>query len=136
VPLLIKLTPGEKIVVNGVVIENGGEHAVLRVLNQAHLLRARDILTFDEATTPARRVYYALQCLYLFPDNQKEYLESAQAYISEFLEAVPSSRGLVDEITECLSQGEMYQMLKAAKKLVEYERRILENVASHQVQSL
>jgi len=129
VPLLIKLAPGEKIVINGVVIENGGEHAVLRILNQANLLRARDILTFEEAVTPAKRVYYALQGLYLFPDNQKEYLDSAQTYISDFVAAAPSSRSLIDEITGHMNRGELYQMLKTAKKLVEYERRILDNVA-------
>ena len=129
-PLLIKLAPGEKIVLNGVVVENGGDHTTLRILNQAHVLRARDILTFEEASSPARRVYYALQCLYLFPDNQQQYLESARTFMDDFFKAVPSSAPLISEINNHLSRNDSYQMLKVAKKLVEYERRILDNVAS------
>jgi flagellar protein FlbT len=130
VPLLIKLAPGEKIVINGVVVENGGDHTTLRILNQAHVLRAKDILTFEEASSPARRVYYALQCLYLFPENQEPYLTSARQFIDDFVKAVPSSEPLINEIVDHLKRNDSYQMLKVAKKLVEYERRILDNVAS------
>jgi flagellar protein FlbT len=130
VPLLIKLAPGEKIVINGVVVENGGDHTTLRILNQAHVLRAKDILTFDEANSPAKRVYYALQCLYLFPDHQEQYLDSARQFIDDFAKAVPSSGPLITEIIDHLKRSDSYQMLKVAKKLVEYERRILDNVPS------
>ncbi|MEI6987668.1 MAG: flagellar biosynthesis repressor FlbT [Rhodospirillaceae bacterium] len=130
-PLLIKLSPGEKIVINGVVIENGGDHATLRILNQAHVLRAKDILTFEEVDSPAKRIYYALQCLYLFPENRTLYLESALGYIDEFVKAAPSSAPLILNITEHLEREGSYQMLKVAKKLVEYERRIMENAPAN-----
>lgn len=129
-PLLIKLAPGEKIVINGVVVENGGDHTTLRILNQAHVLRAKDIVTFEEANSPARRIYYALQCLYLFQDNHAQHLEQARAYMNEFVAAVPSSAPLVEEIIKHLTQNNSYQMLKVAKKLVEYEKRILDNVSA------
>jgi len=130
VPLLIKLAPEEKIVINGVVVENGGDHTTLRILNQAHILRAKDILTFDEATSPAKRIYYFLQCLYLFPDNQQQDLESARTLMDDFLTAVPSSGPLISEIVDHLSRNNSYQMLKVAKRLMEYERRILNNVSA------
>jgi flagellar protein FlbT len=127
---LIKLAPGEKIVINGIVVENGGDHTTLRILNQAHILRAKDILTFDEASSPARRIYYFLQCLYLFPDNQQQYLESARTLMDDFVAAAPSSTALINEIVDHLERSDSYQMLKVAKKLMEYERRILSNVSS------
>ena len=129
-PLLIKLAPGEKIVINGVVVENGGDHTTLRILNQANVLRGKDILTFDEANTPARRIYYALQCVYLFPNDQEQYLDSARAFLDDFVKAVPSSGPLINDIANHLNRNDPYQMLKVAKKLVEYEKRILDNVAS------
>ena len=132
-PLLIKLAPGEKIVINGVVVENGGDHTTLRILNQANVLRAKDILTFDEANSPAKRIYYALQCLYLFPNSQEQYLQSAHSFMNDFIRAAPSSNILIGEIIDHLQKSDPYQMLKVAKKLVEYERRILENVASEPV---
>ncbi|MEI8395104.1 MAG: flagellar biosynthesis repressor FlbT [Rhodospirillaceae bacterium] len=135
-PLLIKLAPGEKIVINGVVVENGGDHTTLRILNQAQVLRAKDILTFEEANTPAKRIYYALQCLYLFPDNRQQYLETSRNFMDDFIKAAPSSGPLVADIANHLTRGDSYQMLKVAKKLVEYERRILDNVASSQVEPI
>ena len=132
-PLLIKLAPGEKIVINGVVVENGGDHATLRILNQAHVLRGKDILTFEEATSPAKRIYYALQCCYLFPDGQGTHLEQARGYMEDFVAAAPSSGALVGEIIEHLRRNDSYQMLKVARKLVEYERRILDHVATSPV---
>jgi len=129
VPLVIKLAPAEKIVINGVVIENGGNHSILRVLNQANLLRAKDILTIEEADTPAKRIYFSLQCLYLFPDNGEEYLGRAKVLIGEFLVAAPSSEPLITTILESLRRGEFYQTLKQARQLVELETRILENAA-------
>ena len=132
-PLLIKLAPGEKIVINGVVVENGGDHTTLRILNQAHILRAKDILTFEEVDSPAKRIYYSLQCLYLFPDNQGPYLESAKAFMDDFVKAAPSSGPLIYEIADHLQRSDSYQMLKVAKKLVEYERKILEHAAAKPV---
>ncbi len=129
-PLLIKLAPGEKIVINGVVVENGGDHTTLRILNQANILRAKDILTYDEAASPARRIYYSLQCLYLFPDNQQQYLESARTFMDDFAQAVPSSSPMIAQIIEHLNRNDSYQMLKVAKKLMEYEKRIMDNVSS------
>jgi flagellar protein FlbT len=131
VPLLIKLAPGEKIVVNGVVVENGGDHTTLRILNQAHVLRAKDILTFEEANSPAKRIYYSLQCLYLFQDNHEQHLEAARTYLDDFVKAAPSSAPLVQDIIGFLTQGNSYQMLKVARKLVEYEKRILDNAAAN-----
>ena len=127
-PLLIKLAPGEKIVINGVAVENGGDHTTLRILNQANILRAKDILTFTEASTPAKRIYYALQCLYLFSDNQEQHLEHARTYLDDFVKAAPSSAPLICEIIDHLQRSDFYQMLKVAKKLVEYERKLLEHV--------
>ena len=128
-PLLIKLAPGEKIVINGVVVENGGDHTTLRILNQAHVLRAKDILTFAEANSPAKRIYYSLQCFYLFYEDREQHLATARAYMADFVQAAPSSAPLIDQIADHLTRNDSYQMLKVAKKLVEYEKRILENVS-------
>ena len=133
VPLLIKLAPGEKIVINGVAVENGGDHTTLRILNQAHILRAKDILTFEEVNTPAKRIYYALQCLYLFSENQELHLEAARNFLDDFAKAAPSSAPLICEIVDHLQRNDSYQMLKVAKKLVEYERKILDHAAPKQV---
>ena len=65
-PLKLSLAKGEKMVVNGAVIRNDGTDANIVFENQANILRHKDILTTEKATTPASRVYLALQCAYMF----------------------------------------------------------------------
>ncbi len=53
-PLTINLKPRERLIVNGVVIENSGQLAKILIHNNAALLREKDIITEEQATTPAR----------------------------------------------------------------------------------
>ncbi len=46
-PLTINLQPRERLIVNGVVIENSGQAAKVLIHNTAALLREKDILTED-----------------------------------------------------------------------------------------
>jgi len=60
--LIIKLRPYEELMINGVVVENGDRKARLRVKTDgAHILRLRDAMKPEEATTPLKRAYYIAQ---------------------------------------------------------------------------
>ena len=60
--LVLKLGPRERIMVNGVVLENGDRRARINILTpDAHVLRLRDAIHPTEATTPVRRVCYIAQ---------------------------------------------------------------------------
>ncbi len=60
--LVLKLAPGERVLVNGAVIENGDRRTRLTLLTPgAHVLRLRDAIHPSEATTPVRRVCYVAQ---------------------------------------------------------------------------
>ena len=60
--LVLKLGPRERIMINGVVMENGDRRARLNVLTpDANVLRLRDAIHPDEAKTPVRRVCYIAQ---------------------------------------------------------------------------
>ena len=70
VALVIHLKKDQQIVLNGAVIENtSGRSISLSVKNEAAILRSSDILAPEDAATPASRAYYALQCVYLFPER-------------------------------------------------------------------
>ncbi len=124
-PLKLSLRPNEKFIVNGVVVENIGDHANVLIHNQGQVLRSKDILTFEDADTPAKRAYYALQCLYLFPEKQDLYGDAARQFLEEFLAAAPDSATTVRDIAGELGEGKIYQALKSAKKLLDYERELL-----------
>ena len=120
-PLRIKLPRDEKILINGAVLENGGDSTTLVVHNKAEILRRKEILTEVEAVTPARRVYYALQCAYMFKENRADYLQKAADFLTDYLDAVPSSAEIIEEIQTQLSGEQYYKALKATNKLLKNE---------------
>lgn len=128
-PLKITLAPEEKIIVNGAVLANAGGHATLTVLNQAHILRGKDILTQDDAVSPATRIYYVLQCLYLFPDRAADYRKAADSFLADYAAAAPSGAAIIDTINGHLAAGAAYQALRAAKKLLVHEKEVLDHVS-------
>ncbi len=127
-PLIIELKPNEKLIINGAVIENIGPNTKLRVLNDCSLMRQKEILSDTDAVTPAARVYYALQCSYIFPEHKDQYLEAFNQCLWEYLEACPSAREIGVKIATALSNGQVYKALKAAKSLLDHERGILEHM--------
>ncbi|NKB48435.1 MAG: flagellar biosynthesis repressor FlbT [Alphaproteobacteria bacterium] len=127
-PLKLSLPRGEKLVVNGAVIKNDGPDVNLVFENQAHIMRQKDIMTMEEATSPGRRIYLALQCAYMFDDRRDEHLEDFEALIGEFREAAPSSEPIAEKIIKLAGDGDLYGALKECRKLIEYEGEILQHV--------
>lgn len=135
--LKVQIKSGQKLVINGAVLENASMRAVsLLVHNQVAILRQQDIMTHDEAITPATRVYYALQCLYLFPEDQPRHLALFKDFLTSFTDAVPSSRTTAEEVSVCVEEGAYFKALKVARKLIAREREILRNVEQRLVEEL
>lgn len=126
-PLKLTLGKGEKLIVNGAVVKNDGDSASLVFENQAHILRQKDILTAKDANTPASRVYLALQCAYLFPENRSDYIANFNQLLEDYLEAAPSAQSIADDIIERLDGDQLYSGLKACQKLIEHETGILQH---------
>ncbi len=72
-PLKIDFKSGDKMVINGAVVENVGPNTKLLVHNESAILREKEILSVADSTTPASRVYFSLQCSYIFPQKRDEY---------------------------------------------------------------
>jgi len=127
-PLAINLRPNERLIVNGVVIQNSASGAKLLIHNNAAVLREKDIITEEGASTPARRVYFAIQCKYLFPGKDATYLPLIHQFIEEFEAAAPSTVEITQEIRRHLEAGQLYPALKTAKQLIAREQEILNAV--------
>ncbi len=128
-PLKLSLTKGEKLIVNGAVIKNDGVDASLVFENQAHILRQKDILTNNDAKTPASRVYMALQCAYMFPNNADAHIADFHELAAEFGAAVPSALYLVERVIDQANREELYNALKSCRELIDYETEILTHAA-------
>jgi flagellar protein FlbT len=124
-PLAINLKPNERLIVNGVVIQNSATAAKLLIHNNAAVLREKEIVTEEGANTPALRIYFAIQCRYLFPAKEAAYLPLIHQFIEEFETAAPSTAELTREIRRHVEEGAFYQALKTAKQLIRREQEIL-----------
>jgi flagellar protein FlbT len=127
-PLKLSLPRGEKLVVNGAVIKNDGPDVNLVFENQAHILRQKDIMTLADATSPARRIYLALQCTYMFAERREEHMKDFQSLLSEYCEAAPSSSPITEKIKELTQDGNLYGALKTCRELIDHETEILQHV--------
>lgn len=135
--LKVQIKSGQKLVINGAVLENASTRVVsLLVHNQVSILRQQDIMTHDEAITPATRVYYALQCLYLFPEEKARHLALFKDFLTSFTDAVPSSCSVAEEVSACVEGESYFKALKVARKLIVREREILRNVEQRLVEEL
>ena len=124
--LKVELKPGERLIVGNCVITNSDQRTRLFIDGKAPILREKDILTPETADSPARRIYLAVQLMYIYEDVErirKDYFH----LINEIVTAAPSTIHLVDEINNEILTGSLYKALKAAKKLIQYEQELLTN---------
>ena len=127
--LKVELKPGERFILGDSVITNDDQRTRLFIEGTTPILREKDILRFDEADTPCKKIYLVVQMMYLAPDPSQHH-EMYFDLVNQVLEAAPSTRAYIDEINSKILTGEMYKALKATRKLIEYEGELLGNVSS------
>ncbi len=127
--LKVELKPHERLIIGNCVVTNSDQRTRLFIDGSAPILREKDILTADTANSPARRVYFAVQLMYLEDDISKlrgEYF----ALVNDIVTAAPSCIPIVDEINNDILTGSLYKALKAARRLIQYEQDLLSNAAA------
>lgn len=128
-PLTLRLEPRKKIIINGAVVENIGPATSIVVHNNANILKEKDILTEADANSPARRIYYAAQCLYLFEQGRDEYLELFNRLADEYLGAAPSAAPVIASVRSDIAAARFYAALRTCRKLLDHESERLEALA-------
>jgi flagellar protein FlbT len=129
VALKVELKPGEKLLVGNCIITNSDQRTRLFISGSAPILREKDILTSETAVTPAKRIYLAIQLMYI--DEDIEVAKDTYMQMSkDFVTAVPSSTPIVDQINNEILTGSLYKALKAAQRLIEYEQELLNHASA------
>ncbi|PWJ16146.1 flagellar biosynthesis repressor FlbT [Jannaschia seohaensis] len=126
--LMLKVPTGDRLSLNGAVIENVGRSARLRLLTPGtQLLRLRDAIDPREADTPVGRLCHALQMILVGEGDSEalrsETLAALQPLRHAFVEA--ADRACIDEIGAHLQEGRDYQALRALGRLRKREAAIL-----------
>lgn len=91
---------------------------------KARFLFGKQILPPEQADSPARRIYFALQCAYIGNDDERPRgLQSARALIAEFKCATTSAlaRQILDEALTAAESDDCYRALKLARRIIEHE---------------
>lgn len=128
--LKVELKPGERIILGDCVITNSDQRARLLIEGETPILREKDILTAETADTPAKRIYLAIQLMYTSKDA-RAYHEIYFKLVSDILKAAPSTWPLIESVNNHILAGEMYKALKEAKKLIAYERELVDQALHH-----
>jgi flagellar protein FlbT len=124
--LRIELKPGERILIGESVLVNHDQRASFLIEGNAPILRERDIMTPEQADTPAKRIYLAVQLMYTSRDPRAHH-DVYFALMRDIVQAAPSTWPYVESINNRILTGDLYKALKDAKNLVHYEQELLQN---------
>lgn len=132
--LRLKLKPNEKIIIGNTVIENGPKSASFLVHNKTTILREKDILTDETATTPAKRIYFAVQLMYMsgnLEDSRKLH-SNFFTLTKDFMTACPTEAAItmVSDIGDKILADDLYGALRICNKLISYEEEVMSGLPS------
>jgi len=126
--LKITLKPYERVIVGGAVVTNGKTKTNLVIENDVPILREKDIMKEQDADTPCRRIYFVIQLMYVDEKNMLEHHNMYWKLVQDVLKAAPSVLALVHQISEHILGNRYYRALKLARKLIDYEQEVVNNV--------
>lgn len=126
--LKISLKPHEHLIIDGAVISNGNSKSELIVENSVPILREKDILCEKDTDSPCKRIYFAIQLMYVDPNNLAEHHKTYWELIKDVSDAAPSRRIVLQEISNDVLNGRYYKALKLTRNLIAYEQEAIENV--------
>jgi flagellar protein FlbT len=130
--LKVELKPHERIIIGSCVITNTDQRARLLIEGEKiPILREKDILTPETADTPAKLIYLAVQLMYISPEpdaNHGTYFN----LLRDLVTSAPSMWPIIEGININILSGDLYQALKEARKLVAYEKKLLDHARAKQ----
>jgi flagellar biosynthesis repressor protein FlbT len=130
--LKVELKPHERIIIGNCVITNTDQRARLLIDGEKiPILREKDIMTPETADTPAKLIYLAVQLMYISPEPQVNH-GTYFNLLRDIVTAAPSMWPIIEGININILSGELYLALKEAKKLVAYEKNLLDHARNKQ----
>ncbi len=129
--LVLRLKPHEKVLVNGVILQNGEKAAKIRVRsNDVRILRTRDALEPEDANTPLKRIYYIAQLALAGEADQEE----AKQQLLQGLEAVSeifcgNAASKIDRAHQGALDKKFFVVMRSVKSLFKLEEELLMRAA-------
>ena len=125
--LVLELRQGETMIVNGAPIRFRTKTR-LELTAHARFLFGKQIMPPEEADSPARRIYYALQTAYIGADDERPRgLAAARELIAAFNSVTSSglAREILDRALAAAEADDCYQALKMTRRIMRHEDAVL-----------
>ena len=125
--LVLELRQGETMVINGAPIRFRSK-ARIELTAHARFLFGKQIMPPDEADSPARRLYFALQSAYIgTAEERPRGLAAARVLMEAFKGATTSAlaRDILDRALAAAEKDECYTALKLARRIIRHEDAVL-----------
>lgn len=129
--LQVRIKHGEKMIVNGAAIQFLSD-ANIRFTNKVRFIYGRQLMSPEEATNTARRIYFNVQVAYIGePDERAPAMAEARILIDLFRAATTSTmaRHLLDRILAAVKDDRFDHALRAAMRLVSHEDELTETLS-------
>ena len=121
--LHVRIVHGDKMIVNGAAL-HFLSNADLRIANKVRFIYGRQLMAPNDATTPARRIYFAVQNAYVGePQERLQASAEARLLIGMFREATLSdaARRMLDRVLALIEAAHFYQALKVVERIIRHE---------------
>jgi flagellar protein FlbT len=125
--LVLELRQGEVMIVNGAPIRFRTKTRI-ELTAKARFLFGKQIMPPDQADSPARRIYFALQAAYIGTDDERgPGLAAARALIGAFNAATTSAqaREMLNQALTAAEADDCYRALKLVRRVIRHEDVVL-----------
>ena len=125
--LVLELRPNEVMIVNGAPIRFRTKSRI-ELTAHARFLFGKQIMEPDQADSPARRIYFALQSAYIGVDEERTRgLDSARSLVDAFKAATSSAlaREILDRAIAAAEADDCYAALKLTRRIIRHEDSVL-----------
>jgi len=125
--LVLELRPGEAMIINGALVRFRTRSRIALVA-KARFMFGKQIMAPEQADTPARRIYFALQTAYVGDAEERTRgLATAHELIVEFKTATTSAlaREILDRAEAAAAGDNCYLALKLTRRIINHEDSVL-----------
>ena len=133
--LVIDLKPNEKVIIGSSTITNDKQRTRLRIEGNAPILREKDTMTPDEATTVSKKLYLTVQEMYLaHPEQAFDKYDDYFLHLRSIEDIAPQISNFLNDISMQILQGTYYKGLKLVNDLINFEQLGTEPIADENAQ--
>ncbi|MCQ8185502.1 flagellar biosynthesis repressor FlbT [Parvularcula maris] len=113
--LRLRLRPNERIIVNGCVLTNGDRRNTITVSSFGQVLRGKYVLQPEDAKTPVRQLYFAIQMLLISGADEKALRHASKLGAYVFTQVTENDARAA--ILEAMDQVHLQDFYKALVRL-------------------